>query len=599
MKHERYSVVAEQLRRHRSMEGFMGKRFSKRLRVAAVLSSCALGAACTAEINGSIGQHGSSASSNGTGNSGTPGQNGNTPTPGAPGQLSLPSGDTPIGRLHKLTASEFANSVHDLLGADAPLAVVEPDSIVAGFSAIGASTVAMSPSGVGLYETATGSATDYVFSDATRAAQVLSCVPQGTTDSACVSKALSAFGRRAFRRPLTDDEVTRFSTLVTTIGNGAGSSVLIGMRHAIWAILQSPSFLYRVELGVASAADAGRLKYTSYEMASRLAGALWNSVPDDTLLDAAAQDSLSTADGVRTQVQRMLAAPEAHRSVLAFTDDLYGLQLIDEASKDPTVFPNFTTAIGSDMRQELEQRVDDMVFTTKGDFLSLYDDKTTFVNSELAAYYGLPAVTGSGFQRVTFADDSPRAGLLGAGAILIAYGLPQRTSPTSRGKFVDGALLCRDIPPPPPGVPPLPTMTSASATMRQRMTAHRADPSCASCHTLMDPIGFGMENFDSAGLYRTQDNGQPIDATGTLDNGTAFNGLSQLGSALRQDAIAGPCFVSKVYANALGRIALDLDADALGTLAKQFATSGNHADELLLDVITSDSFRFVAPSKGN
>jgi len=581
------------LRRDRARDGLSRTRLLKRLGIATVIASCALGAACTAVINGSAGEGGNN-SSNGSGNSSTV-----TSSSQNLGQLSLPSGDTPIGRLHKLTASEFANSMQDLLGSDAPLAPVEPDSEVDGFAAIGASTVAMSPSGVGLYETATGNATDYVFSDATHAAKVLSCVPQSMTDSACVSQALSAFGRRAFRRPLTDDEVTRFSTLFSTIGNGASGSVLVGMRHAIWAILQSPSFLYRVELGVASAADAGRLKYTSYEMASRLAGVLWNSVPDDTLLDAAAQDALSTADAVRAQAVRMLAAPGAHHALQAFVDDLYGLQLIDEASKDPTVFPNYTSAIGTDMRTELEQRVDDMVFTTKGDFFSLYDGKTTFVNSELANYYGLPAVTGTGFQRVNFPDSSPRAGLLGAGAILVAYGLPQRTSPTSRGKFVDGALLCKDIPPPPPGVPPLPATTDASATMRQRMTVHRADPSCASCHSLMDPIGFGMEYFDSAGEYRTLDNGQPIDATGTLDDGAAFNGLAQLGTALRQHPIAGPCFVSKVYASALGRIALDLDAAALSALAKQFAMSGNHADELLLDVISSDSFRFVAPSQGS
>jgi len=595
MKHERYSVFAKQLHRQRLAGGRLRTLLPKRVGVAAVVACCALGAACTAEIDGSMGQHGSGASPGGS----TPGGGSGTPTPGAPGELSLPGGDAPVARMHKLTASEFANSVHDLLGSDAPLGPVEPDSIVGGFSAIGASTVAMSPAGVGLYETATGAATDYAFSDATRAGKVLSCVPQGTSDSACITKALSAFGRRAFRRPLTDAEVTRFSTLVTTIGNGASSNVLIGMRHAVWAVLQSPSFLYRVELGVASPADGGALKYTSWEMASRLAGVLWNSVPDDTLLDAAAQDSLSGADAVRAQAQRMLAAPQAQRAVTSFGDELYGLQLLDEATKDPTLFPTFTDAIRGDMRQELEQRIDDMVLTSKGDFLSLYDSRSTFVNKELAAYYGLPAVTADGFQRVDLPSDSPRAGLLGAGAILVAYGLPQRNSPTARGKFVASAFLCKDVPPPPPNVPQLPAMTDATATMRERMTVHRASASCASCHAIMDPIGFGMDDFDSAGLHRTTENGKPVDATGTLDDGASFDGLAQLGTALRKDPIAGACFVSKVYANALGRIAIDLDEPAVSALAKQFATSGNHADELLLDVLSSNSFRFVLPSKGN
>lgn len=560
---------------------------------------CTLGAACTAEIGGKLPkQTGGSQLGAGSGSGNAPVDMQHMAT-GATADLNLPPGDAPSAHLHKLTAAEFANSVHDLLGADAPLGAVEPDSIVSGFSTVGASTVAMSPAGVGLYETATGSATDFAFSDAAHAGKVLPCVPADTNDSACITQALNAFGRRAFRRPLTADEGARFSTLAASIGGESGSNILIGMKHAVWAILQSPSFLYRVELGAPSAADGGRVKYSSWEMASRLAGVLWASVPDDALLDVAAKDGLSTADGVSAQAQRMLADPNAHRAVQAFTDDLYGLQLLDEASKDPAVFPKFTSTLPAAMRTELEQRIDDMVFTTKGDFLSLYDDKSTFVNQELAAYYGIAAPSGNGFQRAALPSDSPRVGLLGAGAILVAYGLPQRTSPTSRGKFVLSSFLCKDVPPPPPGVPPLPAMADANATMRERMTVHRSDPSCSSCHSLMDPIGFGMEDFDSAGQYRTKDNGSPIDATGTLTDGSAFTDLASLGSALRKEAIAGPCFVSKVYASALGRVAIDLDGAAVSALATKFASSGNRADELLLSVIASDSFRFVAPGTGN
>ena len=500
--------------------------------------------------------------------------------------------------MHKLTATEFANSVHDLLGNDAPLSAVEPDNVVSGFASVGASTVAMSAAGVGLYESATGAATEFAFSDATKAAKVVSCVPQDATDSACLSKAIAAFGRRAFRRPLTDDEVARFVKLSTTIAGGTGGNVLIGLRHAVWAILQSPSFLYRVELGVASAADGGRLKYTSFEMASRLAAALWNGAPDDAVLDAAGSDSLTTPDGIRAQAQRMLADPRSHRALSAFVDDLYGVRNLEEATKDPAVFPQFTVSLKEAMRQELEQRVDDLVFGTKGDFLSLYDGRTTFVNKELAAYYGLPAPSADGFQRVDLPADSPRIGLLGAGAILSAFALPQRSSPTTRGKFVAGALLCIDVPPPPPGVPPLPTMLDTSATMRERMTAHRSSPACAACHAVMDPIGFGLEHFDSGALFRTTDNGKPIDATGELSDGAKFDGLAELGAALRKEPIAGTCFVSKVYQNALGRPAITLDAAAINALSAQFSANKNQADQLLLNVVSSEAFRFVAPSKG-
>jgi len=495
-----------------------------------------------------------------------------------------------------LTAAQFANSVQDLLGAAAPLAPVQPDDVVNDFAQVGASSLVVSPSGVALYETATGTATAWAFADATHAAAVLSCVPQTITDTTCLSTGLAAFGGRAFRRPLTTDETTRYVMLATTIAGQAGSSVLMGLQHAVWAILQSPSFLYRVELGAPSAADGGRLKYTSYEMSSRLASSLWNSVPDTTLLTAAAANQLDTPAGVTAQAQRMLADPRASRSVTAFVDDLYGMSNLAEATKDPTLFPSWTPAVQSEMKQELEQRVVDMVLGEPGDFLSLYDNTTTFVNADLATYYGLPAPTTMGFGKVQLPAGGPRVGLLGAGAILAAYALPQRTSPTTRGKFVDDAILCKTIPPPPPGVPPLPATLAPNTTLRQQLTAHRAAAQCASCHSQMDPIGFGMENFNTAGLYRTTDNGQPIDATGTLD-GTAFTGLATLGSALRNDPLAAPCFVTKNYTNAQGRVPTDWDTAALNALTTQFVADGNRADKLLVNLVSSDAYRFVQPSQ--
>lgn len=512
--------------------------------------------------------------------------------------LHLPAGPAPAARLHKLTATEFANSVHDLLGTEAPLGVVEPDNLVNGFAAVGASTVAISPAGVGLYESALGAATGFAFADVAHAGKVLACVPSGASDTACLTRALNAFGRRAFRRPLTEAETSRFVTLTTTIAAGTGSSILIGLRHAVSAMLQSPSFLYRVELGVPSPADGGRLKYTSFEMAARLAAALWNGAPDDAVLDAAASDALGSPEGVRSQAQRMIADPRAHRAVAAFVDDLYGVRSLEEASKDPAFFPKFTVTLKEAMRSELEQRVDDMVFTTKGDFLSLYDSRTTFVNKELAEYYGLPAPAGEGFQRVELPADSPRVGLLGAGAILSAFALPQRSSPTTRGKFVTSALLCIEVPPPPPGIPALPAMSDASLTMRDRMSAHRTTPACASCHALMDPIGFALEHFDSGALYREKDNGNTLDTTGALADGTKFDGLAQLAGALRQQPVAGACLVSKLYQNALGRPAVAVDDDAIQALAKDFANNQNHADALLMSIVSSEAFRFVLPNKG-
>jgi hypothetical protein len=541
-----------------------------------------------------------------TGGGGAPnggGGDGGVVTPGMTvGGLTLASGETPTPRLHRLTTSELQHSLQDLLGDGIPIKDVDPDNVIAGFASIGARVVTTAPAAVSLYESAVRAATDFVFADPARLTAQVACVPTGAADMACVNKLVAAFGRKAFRRPLTDAEVTRFTTLATSVAGKPGSSILAGTRSALNAILQSPSFLYRVELGVASAADGGKLKYTDYEMASRLAATLWDSVPDDALLDAAAAGMLQTPDGVKAQATRLLADAKAHRAIRAFSDELYGMSRFGEAVKDPAVYPKWSDALKPDLKQELELRVEDMVFTQKGDFLSLYDSRVSFVNAPLAAFYGLPAPQGSGFQRVELPADSPRVGLLGSGAFLAGHALPSRTSPTQRGKFVAEELFCRTVPPPPNNVPPLPTMFDQSLTLRKRLEAHRSAPQCAGCHALMDPMGFGMENFDGIGQPRTMDGMNPVDATGALTgdglDGSSFNGLAELGAALRKQPIMAPCLVSKIYAEAQGREAIELDRPAIDALTTTFKGSQNHLDELIAALVSADSFRFVEPSKG-
>jgi hypothetical protein len=559
---------------------------------------CVLAAACTGNIGGgspgqATGTPGGGSGTGATGGAGGAGAVG--PVTGPASLLNLPASPLPGTLLHRLTAWEFANSLQDLLGSGVPLSPVEVDTVIGGFATVGDSTVSISPAGVGTYESVVGIATAYAFGDPTRASAILGCVPKSTADTACLTKAINAFGRRAFRRPLDSDDTTRFLNIATTIGNQTGSSVLDGVRHAVWAMLESPSFLYRVELGAASASDGGRLKYTSFEMASRLAATIWASVPDDILLDAAAQDALSTPAGAIAQAQRMISDSRAHHSVSAFVDQLFDAFALSQADKDPTTYPAYTPTLRAAMLQELELRVDDMTFTQKGDYLSLFESTSTFVNKELATFYGLPfTATDGAFHPATFPNGSPRVGILGAGAILAGHAHALLTSPTHRGKFVDEMLLCRTIPPPPPGVPPLPSMAGPGSTVRQMLTAHRSQPMCASCHAQMDPIGFAMENFDATGHYRTTDNGQPIDSSGTL-YGVAFSNLAELGSVVRKNAVAGPCVASKVYENALGRLPTNLDVAALDQLITQFVASGNRIDQLLVNLVGNNGYRFVAP----
>jgi Protein of unknown function (DUF1588)/Protein of unknown function (DUF1592)/Protein of unknown function (DUF1595)/Protein of unknown function (DUF1587)/Protein of unknown function (DUF1585) len=582
----------------------MVRLFSMNAVATTLAASCLVIAACVGTIGGPTGSSGPASSgvgSNGSGSSAPNGSGSNASSGGAAsgvGGAAAGPGTQPAATLHKLTIAEFTNSIHDLLGSNAPVpAQLEPDQQLDGFRSVSASVVSISPMGVANYESAIAAATRFAFSSAAQAATVLPCVPTGVADAVCSpGQALSAFGRRALRRPLTPADVTRYVSVATDIAQEPGSSILIGLQHAVAAILQSPDFLYRVELGAPSAQDAGRNKYTDFEMASRLAWALWVSVPDDTLLDAAAAGTLSTSTGVLAQAKAMLVSPNAHRSIANFVSDLYGMDPSSGTTfmttiKDPKFFPSWTTTLPLAMQQELFMRVDDVAFT--GDYLSLYDSPTVFVNNELALLYGLSKAAVDGFRKVTLPQGSPRLGLLGSGAILASNGLPQRTSPTLRGRFVSEQLLCRTVPPPPPNVNTAVLDTlPPSATVKATLEQHRQNPGCAACHAMMDPVGLGLENFDSIGAYRTTDKGLPIDATGVLD-GVSFKDEASLSTALRNDPNAGTCFVNKIYEQLQARMPLAVDAPVLANLAAQFEANGHRADQLLLDIVSSDAYRFV------
>src|SRR5258708_685 len=228
----------------------------------------------------------------------------------------------PVAHMHRITSSQYANSVRDLLGSGAPIGPLDPDQLTDGFASIGSSSIVSSASATGLYEAAANAAAAWVFADPTRATAALACVPTTATDTTCASQAISALGQRAYRRPLTTDETNRLVTLATTMAGQPGGTITIGMQYAVSTILQSPNFLYRVELGAPSAADGGRTKYNSYEMASRLASTLWNTVPDSMLLDAAGKDSLSTANSVKAEAQRMMADPHPQPGRAAVGADL-------------------------------------------------------------------------------------------------------------------------------------------------------------------------------------------------------------------------------------------------------------------------------------
>ncbi|MBK9757527.1 MAG: DUF1592 domain-containing protein [Nannocystis sp.] len=564
--------------------------YPRQLGVVGLATACSLVLACYAGVaaDGEVGEVGSSVTGN-SGGTDAGESGGDTDETPAPPQVPAPT-------IRRLTGSEFRHSVQDLLGP-VTLLDVEADSAQEGFFAVGAARVALSPAGVAQYEAALGDATAQAFADPVTLAPRLACVPALVSDTTCTRDAIASFGRRAWRRPLTGAELERYLGIAATIGAETGNASE-ALRYALWAILQSPNFLYRVEVGQASPADGGRLKFSAYEMASRLAFTLWNTLPDEALLDAAEREELAEPAGIAAQAARMIADPRAKQGVENFVAELYSLWLLDEKLKDDLLYPEWTPTLRAAMRDELLARIDDVVFTAPTDFFSLYDSRKVFVNNELAQVYGLPLVDPDAWRAAELAADSPRLGLIGSGLLLAMNSLPARTSATERGQFIAESLLCRTVPPPPPNVDTnldKDDMGNEPRTLRQKLAPHRDNPACAGCHNITDPLGLALEHFDTMGRYREFDQGLVIDASGDLD-GLPFADGAELATLLRGHPDAPGCLVRKLYTYAAAHPPYGSEAATLAAIEDRMVGAGNRFAELLLAMVSHDDFRFANPA---
>ena len=352
----------------------------------------------------------------------------------------------------------------------------------------------------------------------------------------CAKEIISSLGRRAYRRPLTDSDLEAILSFYQAGRNKGGFED--GVEMALRRILASPEFMFRFEREAPKAGEAYRI--SDLELASRLSFFLWSSVPDDELLKLAGQGKLKDPRVLEQQVHRMLADPRSSELVNNFAGQwlyLRNLQSIVPAMEE---FPDFDDNLRQAFRHETEMFFGSIVHEDRN-VLDLLTANYTFVNERLARHYGIPNIYGSEFRRVTLSADNPRRGLLGQGSILTATSLATRTSPVLRGKWILENILGTPPPEPPPNVPALkenskPTdigiETVETPSVRQRMEEHRANPVCASCHKMMDPIGFSLENFDAVGQWRTRDGRSPIDASGQLVDGTKVDGPEALRQAL-------------------------------------------------------------------
>ncbi|MDQ2841727.1 MAG: DUF1592 domain-containing protein [Acidobacteriota bacterium] len=422
--------------------------------------------------------------------------------------------------------------------------------------------------------------------------------PAGRHTAQCARTDLAHLARLAYRRPVTSDEVEQLDKLVISAQKD-GMSFEQAMRIGVEAILVSPSFLYRIERDPRPDDPSAIHPVNDYELASRLSYFLWSSMPDENLLQVAAERHLHDPSVLNAQVKRMLQDPKSDALVDNFAGQWLELRNLDSIQPDPDEFPAFNAQLRRAMYTESELFVQSIV---RGDrsIIDFLDGKYTFVNERLAKFYGIPGVTGNQFRRVSL-DGTERSGVLTQASVLTVTSYPTRTSPVLRGKWILENVLNAPPPPPPPGVGSIDAKGGPLAgTMRQQMEKHRADPMCASCHKRMDPLGFALENYNAIGQWRTHDAGQQIDASGMLPDGKAFNGSAELKTILaaNRDTFA-ECLTEKLTIYALGRGLEAYDRRAVKNIVTNLSANDYRFSALISGIVNSVPFQMGRGDEGS
>ncbi len=499
--------------------------------------------------------------------------------------------------LQRLNRTEYNNTVRDLLGDESRPADNFPKDDFGDSFDNNARALSVSPLLTEGYMAAAEELAAWAVSPENPSRDaILVCRPTNVGAENCAREIMTQFLIRAFRRPLLDEELDSYVTLVED-ARAAGASFEQAIQVAIEASLLSVHFLYRVELDVDPDSDAPH-RLTSFELASRLSYFLWSTMPDDELFLAAEKGELLTEAGIRTQVSRMLEDPKSEALLTSFVGRWLEVDDIAESNQPSTdLFPEYTPELKAAMEAETRRFMAD-VLSGELSFDQVLSAQHTYVNALLAEHYGLEGTFGEELEQVSL-EGTERTGLLTQASILTLTGAPTRTSPVRRGVYVLSNLLCSAPPPPPPNVegdldaePEDPAQTLAD-----RARAHSDDPQCAACHALMDPIGLGLESFDAIGRYREEENGTPIDPSGSLivDGGpTEFTGALELSALLSDDERLARCATQKLFTYALGRLPQNTenqDRCRLDGLNAEFESGEFDFKELIHLVTLTDSFR--------
>ena len=423
--------------------------------------------------------------------------------------------------------------------------------------------------------------------------EIFVCQPRRAGDEkACATKILSRLARRAYRRPATTRDVQTLLGFFER-GRSTGGSFDAGIQLALERLLIDPDFLLRIERTPTRVVPGQAYRLTDLELASRLSFFLWSSIPDQALLAVAERGKLTDPPILEQQVRRMLADPRAKTLVENFAAQWLHLRNLEHVLGDPVAFPDFDLSLVEAFRQETELFLTSMLNEDRS-VLNLLNADYTFVNERLARHYGLPGIYGSRFRRVTLPNTKERGGLLGHGGVLALTSYPTRTSPVLRGKWLLDTIFGAPPPSPPPNVPALPERSAASGnvSVRERLEQHRKNPTCASCHAAIDPLGFALENFDALGAWRAADvGGQPIDATGTTLSGVKLEGISGLRALLldQPEQFAGTV-TKKLLTYALGRELEYFDQPTIRRIVRDASVREYRWSSLILGIVKSPAF---------
>ena len=509
------------------------------------------------------------------------------PAPLATAPLSAASGQ--IVAMRRLSESQYRSAIADIFGPDITVAgrfepVVRP---VGDLIASGSSDAAISPAGLEQFDAMARVIAGQVFNEAHRA-QFIDCAPvdASAADAACATRILTPLGRYLFRRPLTAEEQAFYVKLA---GSGAGptKSFHKGVELALAAMLTSPSYLYIIETAEPDPASPGELRLDNYSRATRLAMTLWNTTPNDMLLDAAAAGSLTDQVKLEAIANRMTQSPRMEAGVRAFFADMLKFEKFDEMAKDPVIYPYFNQDVLKALPEQMLRTISDHLMTRNGDYRELFTTRRTFMTRALGGVYQVRVPVSDGWVPYEFSPADDRAGLLGQAGFLALYSHSGRSSPTLRGRAIRELMMCQAVPNPPGNVnftAVQDTENKAMPTARIRLSAHNSDPVCAACHKITDPPGLSLEKFDGIGKYRASENGAQIDINGALGS-SKFTGGVGLGQAMNASGATTQCVASRALEYATGRTISD---EALvQSTEKAFATKGYGIRSLFFQVMTS------------